>query len=394
MRRSQTFAIVLCAVACALGPPTAASADVGGVDITGFLNAQRAAHGIPAGIVEDAALSDGCAKHNAYGAANPGLSHEEDPDKPGYTPEGDRVGRTSVLYPAGGGPWTATRNPFEIAPIHLHQLLAPRIDRIGASENQGYGCATTLASRNRPAPPADVTYTYPGNGATDWPPAQTALEGPYTPGQLVGIPAGTRTGPYLYVMFDGPDLTVFDTATATGATLTGPGGPVAVAVVDNHTPGLEGYLPTGLEVIPRAALAPQATYTATVAASVTTQGGSGPARGFSRSWSFTTRGLENIVAPMATGSPAVTVSTRVRSGGPIRIAITSQAAYSLRLVVETLRGRAIISDPARSVPGGRMSTSRLVVPPRYSRSGRRLRVRLVIRTASGRYTIRRTVRFG
>lgn len=107
---------------------------------------------------------------------------------------------------------------------------------------------------------------------------------------------GPETGPYLYVMFDGPDLTPFDTATATAATLTGPGGPVDVARVDNnHTPGLEGYLPPGMQVIPRSTLQPATTYTATVSAGVTTQGGAGPARSFSRTWSFTTGARANAV---------------------------------------------------------------------------------------------------
>jgi hypothetical protein len=286
--RRAPLAVALLALTLAGAAP--ARADVSGPDIVAFLNAQRAAQGIPAGIVEDPALSDGCAKHDNYGALNHTLVHDETMGNPGYTTEGKQAAQTSVLY-SGGGPWSATKNPFETAPIHLHQLLAPRIDRMGAAETQGYGCATTLASRNRPAPPADITYTYPGAGATGWTTAQTAFEGPYTPGERVGIPAGTETGPYLYVSFDGPDLTPIDTATATAATLTGPAGPVDVAVVDNTTSGLTNYLPTGMELIPRAPLAPGTTYTSTVAATVTTQGGGGPARGFSHTWSFTTSGI-------------------------------------------------------------------------------------------------------
>jgi len=193
MRTSAVLGVLAYALT---GAP--ARADVGGPAIVGFLNAQRAAQGVPSGIVEDASLSDGCAKHNAYDRINGVLTHGEDPSRPGYTQEGDQAGKTSVLY-AGSGPWTGSHDPFEAAPIHLHQLLAPRLDRMGASEDQGYGCATTLASRNRPAPASDVTYTYPGDGATAWSPAQTAAEGPYTPGERVGIPAGTTTGPYLYV---------------------------------------------------------------------------------------------------------------------------------------------------------------------------------------------------
>lgn len=306
---------LLVAAAALLAAAAPARADVSGPDIVSFLNAQRAANGIPAGIVEDPALSDGCAKHDNYGAVNHVLVHDEVMGNPGYTAEGRQAAQTSVLY-AGAGPWTATRNPFETAPIHLHQLLAPRLDRMGAAETQGYGCATTLASRNRPAPAADMTYTYPGNGAIDWVTAQTAAEGPYTPGEKVGIPAGTRTGPYLYVSFDGPDLTPFDTAHATAATLTGPSGPVDVAVADNTTAGLTSYLPTGMELIPRAPLAQGMTYTASVTADVTTHGG-GPTRSFSYTWSFTTIGIrDNAVEITGVASTGRTVAVTVASSAP------------------------------------------------------------------------------
>ena len=283
-----------------------ATADVSGRQVVSFLNAQRSAHGVPAGIVEDAALSSGCAKHNAYGLANNVLSHTEDPSRPGYSPEGAQAAKASALY-FGRGPWSAERNPFETAPIHLHQLLAPRLDRMGASENQGYGCATTLASRSRPAPPADVTYTYPAGGATGWPTAQLAVEGPYTPGERVGIAAGTATGPYLYVMFDGPKLSVTATATATGASLTGPDGAVPIAVVDNQTSGLEGLLPTGMQVIPQSPLRPNGRYTASVAARVGKQE-------FTKTWSFTTGALRNSVR--------ITQTTSARQ---VQVGVTSDA---------------------------------------------------------------------
>src|ERR1700710_1599501 len=130
MRRLAVALLLLGALA-----PARAGADVGGPDIVAFVNAQRAAQGIPAGIVEDPALSAACAAHNAYGALNGAPTHGEDPSLPGYTAAGDMAGQNSVLY-AFAGPWTATRDPFETAPIHLHQLLAPRLDRMGAAENQ------------------------------------------------------------------------------------------------------------------------------------------------------------------------------------------------------------------------------------------------------------------
>lgn len=335
--------------------PAVAAADVSGPEIVSFLNAQRAANGIPAGIVEDPALSDGCAKHNAYGARNDELTHEEDPDKPGYTPEGAQAGRTSVIY-SGGGPWSATNNPFETAPIHLHQLLAPRIDRMGASENAGYGCATTLASRERPAPGRDVTYTYPGDGARGWVTQQTAFEGPYTPGEIVGIPQGTTTGPYLYAMFDGPGLDVFDEASNAAGSLAGPGGAVDVAVVDNTTLPTN-FLPLGAELIPREPLAPGTRYTATVSAKVKN-------RTFTHTWSFTTA-----------DGPAPYTAT-VRRKGRRAIAVTVKAERALRVAAK-VAGRKV----ARSVAAGASFRQRFAAPRK------RTAVRIVITVAGGRYVV-------
>ncbi|HET6547073.1 MAG TPA: hypothetical protein VFG79_01365, partial [Solirubrobacter sp.] len=52
------------------------------------LNAQRQAHGIPAGIVENPAWSLGCDHHISYLQANGGdLTHDEVLGRPGYTPD-------------------------------------------------------------------------------------------------------------------------------------------------------------------------------------------------------------------------------------------------------------------------------------------------------------------
>ncbi len=82
-------------VGAALLASAPAHADVSGPDIVTWLNAQRAANGIPAGIVEDPALSDGCRKHNHYGALNE-LTHFDDKNKPGYTPEGETARRELI----------------------------------------------------------------------------------------------------------------------------------------------------------------------------------------------------------------------------------------------------------------------------------------------------------
>jgi hypothetical protein len=266
--RLRLAGIVALALAC-FAPAPAAFAQVPDptpTQIIGFLNDYRARIGLPGPIAHDENWSRSCQLHNEYQVRNKTMGHSQDPAKPGYTKEGDWAARNSVLY--WGGTWSATANPFETAPFHLHQLLNPRIDRMGASENGPSGCATSLASRNRAAPEKTVTYTYPANGATHRS-AETAREGPYTPGSRVGIPMGTRTGPYLYLMFDGPWNAAWSKAKLDSAAMTGPSGPVEIKTVDAYTPGAGQYLPVGAEVIPVQPLAPGVTYTIDVAATVT-----------------------------------------------------------------------------------------------------------------------------
>lgn len=88
--------------------------------------------------------------------------HQENPAKPGYTAEDDAVAGQAVLHK--GRTWSANIDPFESAPVHLHQLLSPFVDHMGAFETQGYGCATTLASLGRAPEAADTLFVYPGDG--------------------------------------------------------------------------------------------------------------------------------------------------------------------------------------------------------------------------------------
>jgi hypothetical protein len=151
----------------------------------------------------------------------------------------------------------------------------------------------TWPGYQRPPPAGWATYTYPGAGTVGFRFEETAAESPFTPGEKVGIPAGTLTGPYLYVMFDGPFM-AGGRAAATGASLTGPDGPVELAVVDNTTPDVGSYLPTGVELIPLRPLRPRAAYTAAVTAVVRPYGGvEGQPPAYS--WTFTTAGRPNTV---------------------------------------------------------------------------------------------------
>ena len=82
-----------------------------------MLNAQRALNGIPANLTLSPALSDGCAKHTAYIALNGGgLTHSEEPAKPGYTAEGAGLAggaNDGEVLAAGPDRWDAVRtNPW------------------------------------------------------------------------------------------------------------------------------------------------------------------------------------------------------------------------------------------------------------------------------------------
>jgi len=326
--------------------PALAVADAGGPELVGYVNAMRAANGIPAGITESPAASVGCLLHNRYGILNDVLTHHEDPTAPGFTDAGAAAGAQAVLY--RGLQWSAADSPFEHAPMHLHKLLAPRLDTMGAGETSGFGCAT-IGSLNRRPPAHNVTYTYPGNGATNWREGEVADELPFTPGEFVGIAPDTPTGPYLYVLFDGPGIAPTDVAKVVRAHVVGPVGPVPIAIVDNTTKGLQGYLPVGAELIPRAPLAPGTTYTAKVVATVDGQR-------FKHQWSFTTDGAPlagaSSVASAAAARPADAARRAavraVRHGATIRLHLNCPRACLVR-GIGRLRG----GDDSRHLPYAR-----------------------------------------
>ena len=240
-----------------------------------MLSAQREAHGIPGALVEVPEWSDGCQKHMLWAEQN-GLAHDEEPGTPGYTPEGDEAGNSSVL---SSGPWElGSGNPWEHAPIHLAQLLGPSLARTGYAN----GCMWTWPGYDRPNPASPQLVTYPGNGTTGWRYEERASEEPFTPGELVGVPDGALTGPYLYVLAWGAGQ-----GKITAATLTGPDGPVAIKVADNATEGLRGYIPPGGMIIPTEPLNLATRYEA--AATFQPDGGAAMNVG----WAFETSGRVN-----------------------------------------------------------------------------------------------------
>jgi hypothetical protein len=281
-------------------------------DAIAALNAQRAANGLPADIAENAAWSSACAQHMNYLRLNnySGNWHDEIPGNPGYSDAGRQAAQSSVLSSA---PWVGSESPFEYAPIHLAQLLGPALSVTGYAD----GCMWTWPGYQRPAPAVLELYSYPGDGASIYP-AMTARESPFVPGDFVGLPEGTTTGPHLYVFAFGGDS---GRGSLSGASLTGPEGPVDVRVVDNATGQLGSFLPPGGILIPAAPLRAHSTYVA----KVTFTSGSSGATG-TRTWSFQTRGLRVAEATVNFDGTNISVSTSHPTNGAITVTRVSDGA--------------------------------------------------------------------
>jgi hypothetical protein len=243
--------------------------------ILAALNAQRVANGIPGPVKENPSWSEKCARHIAYMGQTGTLTHNEDPASPAYSAAGNWAGEHSVL--ARGSAWPAG-GPFANAPIHLIQLMSPELRQAGVEASAGYVCVTTWPGYAASGWSKPTVFSVPGDGTTRVPVAETANELPLVPGDVVGLPRGTRTGFNIMVYAQGVNDPWHLHITA--ATLTGPGGPVAVRTVDRTSPTIGPYLPPGSGfLIPVAPLAPGTIYRATVSF------GGGEAR---RTWHFTT----------------------------------------------------------------------------------------------------------
>ncbi|HEY8583314.1 MAG TPA: CAP domain-containing protein, partial [Capillimicrobium sp.] len=287
-----------------------------------MLNADRQRHGLPAGVVERPDWTAACQQHVAYMDANDiWADHGTDLGKPGATPEGAWAGRNSVL----GDRWEAsapgpevlrdgawTPEPFTVyldAPIHRMQLLAPALAELGAFDR----CQTTWPGYTRPTP-APQLFTVPGDRYGYMPYEERALELPFVPGDFVGLPAGTTTGPHMFVMALG---------TARGhlasASLTGPEGPVEVRTVDNSTPDIGGYLPPGGVIIPVQPLQPLSDYTA-AATFVDRKGVS-----LSRTWSFRTDGVSSGIYVDASSYGPRPIKVESESPAPVTLTVARSA---------------------------------------------------------------------
>lgn len=259
-RAAAGTGLAVLAILVAMLSPAGAAA-ISGPEIVQRLSQQREANGIPGGLVERPDWSAACAKHNYYGAQTGELRHSEDPSSPYYSAEGNWAAENSVL--SSGSSWSQG-NPWEEAPIHLIQLLAPQLSEAGAAENDNHNCATTWPGYHRPEPTGLTAYSYPGNGVSGVVPAERAFESPSVPGDQVGLPQGTATGRYLLVYLTGIDPSDAPDVTVT-ATLSDASSAVDLRVVDSTNEEIGGYMPQpSAFLIPAQPLRPQTGYQADV----------------------------------------------------------------------------------------------------------------------------------
>ncbi len=362
----------------ALAAPAPAIAQAPGTtaqEAVAALNAQRAANGIPAGLVERPDYSLGCRMHMAYEGAN-GRStvtpHLEDPGRPGYTALGAQAARSSVLASPRSS-WAAG-NPWENAPMHLMHTLAPALAETGWAP----GCMWTAPIVPRPAPLSPRVFTYPGPGAAIYP-AHSAYEWPFVPGDFVGLPMGTVTGPHILVMPFGEVLEPGKRSGPTrivAASLTGPAGPVEVRTVNATTAGPRGslgaYIQGGM-LIPAAPLAPASTYRARARILY---------RGFhplDASWTFRTTGPSSASAPIG---PEVEIAGTVRTPSRIHVTLTSEADGRPARISTLPLGRACGACPVG--PAGEPTIRRMALQDTQTITLPRIRdgLRLVV-TARG-----------
>lgn len=261
----RLLAAVLCALAAAatfVAAP-AARADLVGAEIVHLLSLQREANGIPGDLLERSDWSAACAAHNYYEAQTGEFGHSEDPSSPFYSSEGRWAAENSVI--AFGPGWT-NGNPWEEAPIHLLQMLAPQMSETGAAESYGHNCMTTWPGYKRPSPAALTAYSYPGHGTSGVVPTERAAESPFIPGDFVGLPEGTATGRYLLAYLSGLPVGFTDASKVTAtATLSNAAGPVDLRVIDSTSSDIGTYMPRpSAFLIPVQPLAPSTAYRASV----------------------------------------------------------------------------------------------------------------------------------
>jgi hypothetical protein len=244
------------------------------------VNAERVSAGI-APVSTRSDWDEACAQHNAYQTTNRILTHNEDSTASLFTPAGSWAASHSILARNSAG-FDAVGNPWDTAPLHQFQALHPWLRTTGVDVAKSYACMITLAGRDGGYPDSPQIVTYPGFGQSI-PAAEVARESPFVPGDDVGLPQGTKTGPNIMVYALGPQrFQKVDIRNVSLTTADGEG--AAVRWVDSTSPKSGPYLDGGAIIIPTLPLHEGQNYTLRVEMAAT--GADGSITVMSRTTSF------------------------------------------------------------------------------------------------------------
>jgi len=192
------------------------------------------------------------------------------------------------------------------------QMLAPVLASVGAWQQDNYICVTTWPGYTQQPPQENTILTYPGDGAGGVYYSEEASESPFVPGDFVGLPQGTTTGPHLLVYVWGAWARASSGVRVVSASLAGPDGkPLDVRSIDHDTDTVGPYLPWASAIlIPVQPLQPSTTYKASV-----TMGYGGQA--VSHDWTFTTESaLTTHLRVQATRKAATSGCDQMTSTSP------------------------------------------------------------------------------
>ncbi len=358
-----TFAVALVVLLAA--PPTrgvaATRVAVSAPQAIAYLDEQRERNGIPGGLTEDAALSQGCHDYtNLYHGAPGQFPHEERPTQPGYTRLGAEAAEQSDLAGFFWSPsWTADSNPWwipnfppgrsvgtakgvtvhsEVAPLHITSLFDPAVTTAWYGERDekrggGGACMGTSGTRTFSSP---SFFSFPGDGATEVPTWNIPSEVPWTPQMALGIPQEQPTGTNFVLWPEDTD------AVASSASLVGPANrpfPVSLVLPSTPTPAngdpqwtqkFVGELSGGASfAVPTKPLNPNASYTLIVNWVSPTSGAT-----YKQTISFATDSL------LMTGPPI-----------PVRLGVTHNHLLRIRVGIGGIgRVAALTLRPCRLIP--------------------------------------------
>jgi hypothetical protein len=236
-RRLRHAACSFAVVGVALGVLAPAAGATTAAQAIAYLNTQRAANGIPAGLVEDSARSGGCLAHeSAYTPTASQSPHDEIPGQPGFSLAGQDAARSSDL--SSSTSWSATQNPWTGAPIHLAQLFDPTAATTWYGEGRNGACMGT-SSGDRGFYPGEGLFSLPGDGSKNVPSSESAGgEYPYAPAEAAGL-TGTH-GPTIILWAEGLPAAHIASATLVDAS----GQARAVRTADQTTPSPPSHLST------------------------------------------------------------------------------------------------------------------------------------------------------